>query len=30
MSSGGLGHEWPTPNSWNIGEGEEEKEEEDK
>jgi len=30
MSSGGLRHRWPTPNSWDRGEGEEEEEEEDK
>jgi len=25
VSSGGLGHRWLTPNSWDRGEGEEEK-----
>jgi len=24
VSSRGLGHRWPTPNSWERGEGEEE------
>jgi len=27
VSSGGLGHRWPTPNSWTRDEGEEEEEE---
>jgi len=28
MSSGDLGHRWPTPNSWDGGEGGVEKEKE--
>jgi len=28
VSSGGLGHRWPTPNCWDKGEGDEEEEEE--
>jgi len=29
VSNGGLEHRWPTPSSWNRGEGKEEKEEEE-